>query len=544
MRQYYPLIAMSAIALTCATSSFAAKPVQLSHQPVSALQFLTTKNGDAATTSALQTVSSDVDQNKTTHVRVRETYANVPVWGGDAILHIPAGNSTNLQKLAPTTHMDGVIYEDLQADLNQAPAYIFQPAQANKGLSQAEQLYQQATGVKKVNAASAKNSMMVYVDKNNKAHWAYHIAFLAADQNGHTAMPTYILDATTLAVYEYWNDAQSLDNTLGGGFGGNPKMGELIYDGQLGHYPALSMQRDALTGTCYLKNDTVAVLDAGKPFLFPITDAPAESFACKSLDTAHHIYWNGNQDETNGAYSPANDALYIGKVIVAMYKDWYGLAALVKDGKPLMIKMNVHAHELFSKEPMENAMFLPMTNQMYYGDGLNMFYPLTSLGVGAHEISHGFTSQHSNLTYMKQSGGMNESFSDMAAQAAEFYSTGHNSWQIGPEIVKSDRALRYMDQPTKDGHSIDNAKDYNDGLNVHYTSGVFNKLFYLLGTSAGWNTKKAFDVMVNANMHYWTANSTYEDAACGAMKAAQDLHYDVAAVTTAIHGVGIDTSHC
>jgi Zn-dependent metalloprotease len=181
---------------------------------------------------------------------------------------------------------------------------------------------------------------------------------------------------------------------------------------------------------------------------------------------------------------------------------------------------------------------------MYYGDGLNTFYPLTSLGVGAHEISHGFTSQHSNLTYEKQSGGLNESFSDMAAQAAEFYSTGHNTWEIGPEIFKANGALRYMADPSKDGHSIGNAKDYNDSLNVHYTSGVFNKLFYLLGTTKDWDTRKAFDVMVNANMHYWTASSTFADAACGAVKAAKDLHYDVAAVTDASNGVGIDTSHC
>jgi len=49
----------------------------------------------------------------------------------------------------------------------------------------------------------------------------------------------------------------------------------------------------------------------------------------------------------------------------------------------------------------------------------------------AHEVSHGFTEQHSNLFYYGQSGGMNEAFSDMAAQAAEFYSIGKASWLIG-----------------------------------------------------------------------------------------------------------------
>ena len=96
--------------------------------------------------------------------------------------------------------------------------------------------------------------------------------------------------------------------------------------------------------------------------------------------------------------------------------------------------------------------------QMTFGDGDTMMYPLVSLGVGAHEISHGFTEQHSNLEYYGQSGGINEAFSDMAAQAAEYYSAKKNSWQIGPEIMKEDsgyEALRYMDKPSRDGSSID-----------------------------------------------------------------------------------------
>src|SRR3990167_10481966 len=181
---------------------------------------------------------------------------------------------------------------------------------------------------------------------------------------------------------------------------------------------------------------------------------------------------------------------------------------------------------------------------MYFGDGVKLFYPLTSLGVGAHELSHGFTSQHANLTYEKQSGGLNESYSDMAAQAAEYYSTGKNSWQIGPEIVKGNGALRYMDDPTKDGKSIAHVRDYNDSLNVHYSSGVFNKVFYLLGTSDGWDTKKAFDVMVKANMDYWTANSTFAEAACGVAQATNDYHYNIDTVAHAMQIVGLDISNC
>ncbi len=59
---------------------------------------------------------------------------------------------------------------------------------------------------------------------------------------------------------------------------------------------------------------------------------------------------------------------------------------------------------------------------MTFGDGASYFYPLVSLDVSAHEVSHGFIEQNSNLIYSGQSGGINEAFSDMAGEAAEFYS--------------------------------------------------------------------------------------------------------------------------
>jgi pseudolysin len=543
MYKYHKLLALSTIAL-CTTSAFAAKPINLNNQTISSIQFLVKPTTSLNTRAAgLKEISRDVDQNATAHIRVQETFANYPVWGGDAILHVPQGGNKSITALNATTTMNGIVYQDLQADLTNTPAYIFETKQADKVFQYVTELYQKKSGIKKFDLVHAKKNLMVYVDKDNKAHWAFFISFLSSDRNGMIAAPTYIIDANTLTVYMEWNDAQTLEDTQAGGFGGNEKMGKLVYDGSQGNYPTLNIQRDAAKKICYLQNTLVTVMDQNKPHDW-LSDAPTAQFSCNQKNTEHSdIYWNADQDAINGAYSPANDALYIGQVIKEMYQKWYNIPVLSFFGYPMMLKMNVHTKDN-SGGALENAMFLSLNNEMYFGDGLDMFYPLTSLGVGAHEISHGFTSQHANLTYATQSGGLNESFSDMAAQAAEFYSTGKNSWQIGPEIVKSNKALRYMDDPTKDGKSIANIKDYNDALNVHYSSGIFNKAFYLLSTTSGWDTKKAFDVMVNANMHYWTANSTFIDAACGAKKAAKDLNYDITAVTAATNGVGIDTSRC
>ena len=40
---------------------------------------------------------------------------------------------------------------------------------------------------------------------------------------------------------------------------------------------------------------------------------------------------------------------------------------------------------------------------MTFGDGATTFYPLVSLDVAAHEVSHGFTEQNSGLVYSGQS---------------------------------------------------------------------------------------------------------------------------------------------
>ena len=185
--------------------------------------------------------------------------------------------------------------------------------------------------------------------------------------------------------------------------------------------------------------------------------------------------------------------------------------------------------------------------QMTFGDGGDEMYPLVSLSVGAHEISHGFTEQYSDLAYMGQSGGMNEAFSDMAAQAAEYYAEAKNSWMIGAEILKAQfgqHALRFMDNPTQDGQSIDKATAYRKGMNVHYSSGVYNRFFYLLATQPGWNTQLAFRVMLKANMDYWTPYSTFQEGACGVLWAADDLNLSLEAIEQAFAEVEINTARC
>ena len=60
--------------------------------------------------------------------------------------------------------------------------------------------------------------------------------------------------------------------------------------------------------------------------------------------------------------------------------------------------------------------------KMTYGDGDGVdFGPLVSLDVAGHEMSHGVTSRSANLTYSGESGGLNESNSDIFGTMVEFY---------------------------------------------------------------------------------------------------------------------------
>lgn len=544
-------ILSSALLLTLpfsfASIAYSAKLVDLSQEKVSILQsFISPSKAAAQKNLGLEEVKRVVSPQHTLHVRLKETYMGYQVWGGDAIVHIPQGTKVsksmvNVLSAAQNNQgsLDGTIYQEINTDLANTPSYVFSQKQADKALQKAIDNYQhKAGGLPAV--THEKTRLMVFIDHANKAHWAYLVEFYVQSpkDNMLPAKPNFIMDAVTFHVYEQWDDIKTLENTpIGGGFGGNQKMGKVVYDGLIDHLPKLNIVRDETTNTCYMKNDDVTVMH--------YRDNRVPTFACHETDVEHNqVYWNGEFHQVNGGYSPDNDALFGGAIIKDMYQKWYNVPVLEENGKPMMLDMIVHA-------PIDNAYW--DGSKMTFGDGVSMFYPLTSLGVASHEISHGFTQQHSDLRYYGQSGGMNESFSDMAAQAAELYAFDKNSWQIGPEIFKEEnQALRYMDKPSKDCEgrspgdwcSIDNAKQYYSGLDVHFSSGVYNRLFYLMGTAKGWDAKKAFDVMLNANSYYWTSSTNFAQGICGVIKATKDLGYDLKVVKNAASEVGIDTSRC
>lgn len=540
MRKSFLKFSLLPISLLVFMPAHAAEKINLMQQPLSTLNTL---SYDQSNINVIET-SRAVDANQTLHVRIQETYAGYPVFGADAVMHVPhaSDHQASLANMSSTknTYMNGIFYKEINADLANTSKIVFTTLQAQKALASVIDHYQHKIGVK-ANVQEQKNELMVYVDNNNKAHWAYKISFFVPALKAGTppSRPTYIIDAVTLHIYKEWNNIQTAI-VPGGGYGGNQKKhGKLHYDGLKGHLNMLNVTRDNFARMCTLQNSEVIVRNVS-------SRNRVISYKCNSVDTAHNkVYWDGAPDTANGGYSPGNDALFGGNALKRMYADWYSVPVLkTPDGTPMMLNMYVH-----DKTVGENAYW--DGERMVFGDGGDTFYPLTSLGITGHEVSHGFTEQHSNLNYEDQSGGMNESFSDMAAQAAEVfvYGAGKNTWKIGAEVFKrGNGALRYMDMPSKDCFgatpgdycSIDDASQFYPDLDVHYSSGVYNRFFYLLSTAVGWDVKKAFDVMVQANSFHWTTTTNFNSGACGVVQAATELKLDVTAIKEAFDTVKVD----
>jgi len=520
--------------------TMAATTVNLAKQPSTFLSAYITKDPGVS----IKEIKRHLDFNNTLHVRFQEMYLGVPVYGADSVLHVPhAANNMSFtqltaKRMSSDAFMNGNFYMGLAADLGNKPADVAVKKVIQKAINDYVKTNDRHAAIHSEGA-----SLIVYIDQAQKAHWAYKVTFEVDPINDSIpAKPVFLIDAHTLTVYATWDNIQTQQvarsTEAGGGFGGNKKMGKLVYDGLAGNLAKLTVTRNTDISKCYLQNTDVIVKH--------YRGGAVMSYDCTAGHPEHNnVYWSGDQDKVNDGHSPSNDALFGGQVIKGMYQDWYGVPVLTEsNGKPMILTMIVHAR-------MDNAYW--DGRSMTFGDGISMFYPLTSLGVAAHEVSHGFTQQHSDLDYYGQSGGMNEAFSDMAAQAAEIYAYGKNSWQIGPEIFKApDQALRYMDKPSKDckggkpGNycSIDDASQYKNGIDVHYSSGVYNRLFYLIGNSDGYDVRKAFNIMVKANQDYWTSSSTFAEGACGVLKAAVDYGYDTAAVKAALDTVKIAHTQC
>lgn len=206
-------------------------------------------------------------------------------------------------------------------------------------------------------------------------------------------------------------------------------------------------------------------------------------------------------------------------------------------------------------------------SRMTYGDGssTNGNKPLTALDVCAHEIGHGMTSKTANLVYQKESGALNEAFSDILGNSVEFWARPTKaSWKLGEDFSYVIRDMAnpnaYGDPDTYGGTYWVNPNctpsSTNDYCGVHTNSGVLNFWYYLLvNGGSGTNDKgfaynvtgvgldKAAQIAYRTLTTYLTSTSTYANARTYSLQAAADLYgagsAEVTQTTNAWNAVGV-----
>lgn len=134
------------------------------------------------------------------------------------------------------------------------------------------------------------------------------------------------------------------------------------------------------------------------------------------------------------------------------------------------------------------------------GDGIIFDYFTDSLDVVAHEVTHAITDNTARLNFEHQAGGLHESISDVFAALVEqwhFNQTAADAdWLTGQSlftIAAKGPALRDIANPGTafndpilgPDRQISHFSQYNDDLDVHLTSGIPNRAFYLAAIGFG-----------------------------------------------------------
>jgi Zn-dependent metalloprotease len=378
---------------------------------------------------------------------------------------------------------------------------------------------------------SGKQQLVVFVTEAGQSKLAYKVVSEGRNANGEpTGTETYV-DAQSGKVLDSWS---TVADDLGSGTG--------LYSGTVGLDTTKS-------GTSWTMVD-------------PVRGSNATYNAGSLFSDADNVWGTG---ANTNAQSAGVDAHYGIAETWDYYKTVHGRNGIGNDG--------VGAKSYVHDGAYVNASWSDSCFCMRYGDGdpSQGIGPLVELDIAGHEMSHGVTSRSAKLRYSGESGGLNESTSDIFGTAVEWYAANGSDtpdYVLGEEIFTDyDPATNYirrLDKPSMDGASADSWSKNVGRLNVHYSSGVGNHFFYLLSegsgaktingvaynsptvngiTVAGIGIGKAEKIWYRALTTYMTSRTDYKGARTATLNAATDLYgassAERAAVNTAWAAVNV-----
>ncbi|SHN27374.1 Zn-dependent metalloprotease [Duganella sacchari] len=492
--------------------------------------------------------------------RVQHTYKGLRVFGSESVVVTNtagdivsesvsdrrAGLAGN-QSVVNGTKGDGVApaLKDLTPSLSSGDAIALvvkqvAPSGVHRWAPQAELLIWPV--VKSVRVASALNKSEAALnaldleDVVDHYELAYYVQTRMADK-GKVVYHDTIVNAKTGAIIAQWKSLQTVVGTGNSQYNGSVPINTTLSGST---YKMLDATRG--TGGVY---GGMAITNANH--------SSADSPNAGSIYTNSTNTWgDGKQYISGGSTTNANGQTAAVNALWGLMNTYDTLKSVLGwqslDGNNTATYIAAHVDNNY-----DNAFFDPSCKCMYIGDG-SSFTSLGSIDVIGHEMSHGVTDATSNLTYSGESGGLNESNSDIGGEMVEAYArnggTGTvipagNDWMMGKEISKSGQPLRWMWKPSKDGSSPDAWSSTIKNLDVHYSSGPNNRMFYFLSQGSnssasseyyskyltkspaamtGIGNDKAYRIWFKAATTKFTASTNYADARTKVLAAAQELY--------------------
>jgi len=450
-----------------------------------------------------------VDADGTRHVHFKRTYRGLRVIGGDVVVH----SDGNGRLRSVTQTLRGALA------LDTAPA-------ASDAL--ATQRGVEAFGGRH-DAASAE---LVVWARGGQVRLAYDVLVSGRPADGGVGKRHIIVDAHRLQPLDAWDDLQTLDTVT---------TGQSLYSG------VVPLHSDSLADGTYALRD----LTRGGHAVFDLKNKTGDSGTL--VTDADNAWGDGVRSKT--AQSDAVDAAYGQNMTWDYYRTVFQRNGIADDGRGS--HSNVHS----STGPfgiLYNAGWSDDCFCMTYSSQLNATNPaLIAIDVAGHEMTHGVTSNSAGLIYSGESGGLNEGTSDIMGTMVEYFADNPSD---PPDYLMGEQMgapLRTMYHPSVDGKSADCWYPDVGKIDVHYSSGVANHVFYLIAEGSqpaggpasptclktdtrvangkvklpGIGRDKARAVWYRALTVYMTEDTDYAHARAATLSAAADLYGGVGSTT-------------
>lgn len=391
-----------------------------------------------------------VDKDGTEHVRYARTFNNLPVIGGDFVVHSRESKLGGFSQALETENRPGLV-----------------------GRINADEAIVEAGARFALRFIGAPTSRLVVYARNKQPVLAHEVVFNGIKVDQTPTEMHYFVDANSGAILDQWDSIQTAKPGPGGG--SSCTLTAAVGTGNTMAEGAVTLNT-AKCGNTYQMVDTTR--GGGATHNMSMLTA-----GMGALVTGSTNVWGTGV--ISNAQTVAADAHYGIATTWDYYKNKHGRMGIANDGEGAISRVHYGRN-------YQNAFWSDGCFCMTFGDGDNgaSILPLVALDVAGHEMSHGVTSRTAGLVYSKESGGLNEATSDIFGTMVEYYANNPNDpgdYVIGEKLYPNNAAmqgLRYMFKPSLDGASPDCYTSTLGNLDVHYSSGVANHFYYLLAEGA------------------------------------------------------------